>query len=310
MASIRDTRPKDRAELVGSSLDRTGPLTSAAPPRGLWAGTRHAFRAIWSNRELLNLLVRREIKSRYKDSSLGFAWSLIRPLAMLLIYYIAIGKFLQAERNIPDFAIYVFTGLTAWGLFSEVVGASTTSIVDNGGLVKKIYFPRELFPLSAVGSALFNFAIQFGILLVATFVLWRPPHLSALWLAPLSFLVLLLFSFALGLLLSALNVYLRDIQHLVDVVIMILFWASPVVYSYEMVHDALQGSWLEQIYLANPATVAVLGFQEGMWAGSTEVLYPDDLVLRLGIIGVVSLILIWVAQRIFARLEGNFAQEL
>ena len=133
------------------------PLVPAGPVTGFVGGTADSVRGVWRYRELLDLLVRRELKSRYKDSALGFLWSLIRPLTQLLVYYIAIGKFLGAERSIPDFAIYIFTGLTAWGLFSEIISAGTGSIVANGGLVKKIYLPREVFPLSVIGSAFFNF---------------------------------------------------------------------------------------------------------------------------------------------------------
>ena len=124
------------------------PLVPAGPVSGFVGGTADSVRGVWRYRELLDLLVRRELKARYKDSALGFLWSLIRPLTQLLIYYIAIGKFLGAERSIPDFAIYIFTGLTAWALFSEIITTGTGSIVANGGLVKKIYLPREVFPLS------------------------------------------------------------------------------------------------------------------------------------------------------------------
>lgn len=286
------------------------PLVTAGPPRGLLAGTAYSFRSIWGNRELLNLLVRREIKARYKDSSLGLLWSLMRPLTQLLIYYVAIGKFLDAERSVPDYAIFVFTGLTIWGLFAEVLSGSTTSIVANSGLIKKVYLPREIFPLASVGSALFNFVVQFGILVVATIVLGRIPWHKEILYLPLSLVVVLLFSFAIGLLLSAVNVYLRDFQHLVEVLLLVLFWASPIVYSYTLVHRVLNGNWLEQIYLANPVTLVVMGFQKAMWLASAGETWPTHLPLRLAIVGIVSLVLLWVAQRVFARLEGNFAQEL
>ncbi len=94
------------------------PLRVSGPAPGFAAGTTGQIRDIWHHRELLDMLIRRELKARYKDSALGFLWSLMRPLAMLLIYYIALGKFLGASRGIPDFAIFIYTGLTAWGLFS------------------------------------------------------------------------------------------------------------------------------------------------------------------------------------------------
>jgi ABC-2 type transport system permease protein len=274
------------------------------------AGTAYSVSAIWSHRQLLGLLVRREIKSRYKDSSLGLLWSLLRPITQFLIYYLAVGKILGADRAIPEYAIFVFSGLTIWALFSEILSSSTTSIIANSGLIKKVYLPREIFPLSSVGSALFNFGVQFAILLLATIAVGRPPLHGDLIYLPLSVVVVLLFSFAVGLLLSSITVYLRDFQHLIEVFLLVLFWASPIVYSYALVHDALKGNWLEQIYLWNPITLVVMGFQKAMWVSGADQIWPEDLTIRLIVIGVLSIGLLWISQRVFARLEGNFAQEL
>ena len=277
----------------------------------------HSFRGdrfLIAHRGLLRLLVRRELKARYKDSTLGFVWSLIRPLSQLLIYYIAIGKFLGAERSVPSFAIFVFTGLCVWAFFSEMLTSSTSSILNNAGLVKKVYLPRELFPLASLGSALFNFAIQFAILLLAILITepapWVTPDIALL---PLAFLLLVVFSLALGLFLAAVTVFMRDIKHLVEVAILVLFWASPMVYSYDMVAEALKGSWLEQLYLANPITIIVITFQRGLWAvgaNNPEIAWPTDLLPRLLIMLAASTLLLWFSQRIFARLEGSFAQEI
>ena len=165
-----DQQRNARAQAIAAE-----PLRLAGPRNGFFEGTMESIRDIWSRRELLDLLVRREITARYKDSILGFFWSLARPLTMLLVYYFAIGVFLGAARNTPDFAIFIFTGLTAWQLFSDIVIIGTGSIVGNAGLIKKVYVPRELFPLSVVGSALFNFAIQLSVLLAATALLGRFP---------------------------------------------------------------------------------------------------------------------------------------
>ena len=273
--------------------------------------TINSLREIAKHREMLMLLVRRDLKSRYKDSTLGFVWTLIRPLTQLLIYYVVIGKFLSAERGIPDFAIYVFTGLTAYGLFSEIVSGGTASIVGNAGLIKKIYLPREVFPLATVGSALFNFAIQLGLLLLATLLLGAFPISANLVYFVPGLLVLLIYGTALGLLLSAVNVYLRDIQYLVEVLMLLLLWASPIVYSWSMVKDVLGEGWLLEIYTNNPITLGVLAFQRSLWmAGAETAEYPADLMLRLGIAGVIGIVLLLGAQRVFTKLQGNFAQAL
>ncbi|WP_235929442.1 ABC transporter permease [Cellulomonas citrea] len=279
-------------------------------------GTVLSIRAIAGQSELLRLLTGRELKARYKDSTLGFFWSLARPLTMLLVYYVAIGKFLNAAQSptrnpngIPDFAVFIFAGLTAWQLFSDIVTNGTASIVTNSGLIKKVYVPREVFPLSVVGSSIVNFGIQLVVLAGATLLVRNFPTGSRWSYFVLALAVLVVFSTALALLLSAINVYLRDVQYLVEILIMILFWASPIVYSWHSVDGALHGL-IKDIYLANPMTQVVLGFQRTFWVSGPSSSYPADLQMRLLVTLGISVALLWVSQRIFARLQANFAQEL
>lgn len=315
----------DTARERADRLERL-PLTDIqSSGRGVFRGFGAFIKELRTHRELLGLLVRRELKSRYKDSSLGFLWSLIRPLTMLLIYFVAVGQFLGAARGIPDFAIFVFSGLTIWGLYSEIVLGSTTSIVGNAGLIKKVYLPREIFPLAATGSAIFNFLIQFTILLAATALFGVFPLTLDLLYVPAGIAVALVYGVAFGLLFSALNVYLRDIQYLVDVGMLVFFWASPILYAWSFVVKAGEDAgllWLEAMYLLNPMSLSVMAFQRGIWiAGSHEWVGPDgvtvasqpwpaDMDLRLLIAFVVGLVLLFVAQRVFSRLQGNFAQEI
>lgn len=306
------------------------PLVDAAPPRRSFVvGFGMAIVRVVRHHELLGLVVRRELKARYKDSSLGFLWSLIKPLTLLLIYYVAIGQFLGAARGIADFAIFILAGMTLWNLFGETAHLGTTSIVQNSGLIKKVYFPREIFPLAAAGSALFNFVVQFGVLLLATLALGRFPASWTLLYAIPGFLIVLVYGLAVALFMSAVNVYLRDIQYLIEVALMVLFWASPIVYAWSFVvrSGETMGAWVSQVYLLNPITIAILAFQRATWtAGSQSNVvgidklgndivvdaepWPPDLGLRLAITFVVGVLLLAAAQRVFARLQGNFAQEL
>lgn len=291
---------------------RRQPLTQIGSSDGKVGNSWDAVRAVLSHRQMLSLLVRRDIKSRYKDSSLGFVWALIRPLTQLAIYYIVMGKILGAERGIPDFAIYVYTGLTAYGLFSEIVGGGTSSIVSNAGLIKKIYLPREVFPLASVGSAMFNFLVQLVILLAATVILGHPPISGeAIYFIP-ALLLLLVWGTALAILLSAVNVYLRDVQYLVEVALMLLMWASPIVYSWVMVNDIAPSQAVVEVYTNNPITLAVLGFQRVFWVSGHDIANssPPDLMIRILIAIAVGLVALILSQRVFARLQGNFAQQL
>lgn len=277
------------------------------------------IREIWQHRELLGQLVRKELKVKYKDSVLGFLWTLLRPLLQLLVYSVAIGLFLGSSRVIPEFGVFLFTGLLVWTLFTDIIGGCTGSIVGNAGLVKKVYFPRELFPLSVVGAALVNFALQVTVLIGAYVITWHWPRPVNLALVPLALLVLVLFSVALGLVLAAANVYLRDVTYLVEVGLLLWFWMTPIVYDWTKVKTQLvdQNSlgWLFHLYLINPMANVVLAFQRALWPGGSTAkgaafYYSGDLYLRLALLAVACCGLIWLAQWVFTRAQGNFAQEL
>lgn len=289
------------------------PMRPATPTAHFIKGTRESLVQIWERRDLLHRLVRREIRARYKDSALGMVWSLIRPLVSLLIYYLAIGRVMGAERSIPDFAIYVFTGLTVWQLVSDCLMTTTGSVVSNSGIIKKIQLPREIFPLSAIGASLFNFAMQFIILVVAAVAVGLHRgnliHDQRLLYIPLALAVVLVWAVALGLVLSAANVYLRDIQYLVEVALLVGMWASPIVYSWKMIAERA-GHTLQEIYLSNPVTLAVMGFQRALWSGGVGEPTASHLAIRLLIALGVGLLAVGLAQRIFAMMQRDFAQEL
>ena len=285
------------------------PLRQLGDKTGAIRGTCTALVDIWRRRELLGLLINREFKARYKGSSVGFAWSMVKPLAQLLIYFIVIGQFLGAARNIPQFAIFVFSGLTAWGFFLEMVNGGTGTLVANAGLIKKVYLPREVFPLATVGTAAVNSAVQFGILIGAILIVGQIPAVATLVYLPIAILLLATYGLAAALALSALNVYMRDIQHLIEVATFLAFWASPIVYSYAYVANAVSG-WILEAYLANPVTLAILGFQRSLWVAGLDQPYPSHMLVRMGVALIVGLFLLFGAHRIFIRLEGNFAQEL
>lgn len=293
------------ARLSRMPLEHVG-ATSGLAPREVWTSVRDVFR----QREMLDLLIRRDLKAKYKDSALGFLWSLARPLMQLAIYFVVLGHFLGAARGIPDFAIFVFAGLTAMGLFQEIAVGGTGSILANAGLVKKVYLPREVFPLASTGSALFNFGVQLAVLLVATVAVGAPPiHLEIIYAVP-SLLVIVVYGLAFGLFFGAVNVYLRDTQYLVEVAMMLLFWASPVVYSWQMVDTIVTNQVLVDVYTSNPLTLAVIGFQEAFWTAGDALTQPQDLGLRLTVALIVGLGLLFASHRVFLRLQGNFAQEL
>jgi ABC-2 type transport system permease protein len=288
------------------------PMVDASPTTNFLSGTGQSIRAIWRYRDLLRLLFKRELRVRYKDSVLGFFWTLLRPLAQLAVYAIAVGQFLGASKGHDDYPIYVFAGLTIWQLFSEILSVGTGVLLANSGLIKKIYLPREVFPLAVVASALFNFLMQIVILLLATVIAGRLPHPADIGFAVLAVGIVLVYGTALAFVLGAVNVYLRDVQYIVEIFLIWGLWTAPIVYHWSLVTPHLQGgkSWVRQLYLANPLTEAVLGFQRAFWTnGKAEDTLPNLAQYMLVTFGV-GVVVLWLSQRIFARLQSNFAQEM
>ncbi|KIC59574.1 ABC transporter permease [Microbacterium hominis] len=290
------------------------PLRSFEPEKRGIGAVWLQVRDIARHRQLLWLLTRRDLQVRYRGSVLGFLWTLIKPLILLATYYVILGQVLGAAKGITNFGIYVFSGLTIYMLFSESLGAAAGSIVGNGGLVKKIYVPREIFPLAAVGGAIFMFAMQLVVLVgaVVLFQQWPDPA-GLLYLAP-AIALILIYVIGIGLLLSAMNVYLRDVQYITEILLTLMMWGSPIVYSWQMVKGVLERfnlpDWLLEVYTNNPLTLAVLGFHRALWSGGTPADYPPDLAGRMAVAGAIGVVFLWAAHWAFQRMQGNLAQEL
>jgi ABC-2 type transport system permease protein len=275
---------------------------------------------IWRHRELLLGLIGKELKVKYKGSVLGFVWSMLNPALYLAVFFFV---FQIALRNtIPYFAIFLLTGLLVWNLFQTGVMGATTAVVANAGLIKKVAFPREMLALAAVGAALFFFFLQALVLLAALAAFRFKPALHYLPLLVPAMLALIVLAAALAVFLSAINVYLRDTQHLLELVLVAWFWGTPIVYAYQTIATRLGEHGLTWLYLLNPVTPIVMTFQRALYAkpepigtdGKVVQILPlwgpgEYLWLLLIVLGVSSVALIG-ALTVFGRLEGNFAEEL
>ncbi|MCL4292982.1 MAG: ABC transporter permease [Acidimicrobiia bacterium] len=287
----------------------TAPNLDIARKRGPWRRVAD----VWVYRELLLNLTRKELKVKYKNSVLGFLWSLLNPLLYLVVYYVVFQYFLKT--SIPVFAVFLLAGLLPWTFFSNALGAGTTSIVGNSSLVGKVWFPREILPLAAIGAAMVHFLLQSVVLIGALFVFGINPAWGYMPLLVPALLALVLFLAALTVALSAANVYLRDTQHLLELLVMAWFWLSPIVYPYRQAYDQL-GRW-GSLYLLNPMVSILITFQRIFYnkvsAGPTPIL-PDGSVwwyLRnLAIVGMASTVLLVGALVLFGRLEDDFAEEI
>ena len=279
---------------------------------------------LWRNRDLLALLIRTELKVKYKDSALGYAWSMLNPALVLLIYYVIFKVIARTQQ--PHFAIWLFCGLLVWNLFNVASLSATGVVVGKAGIVKKVAFPRELLALSVVGVAMVLFAIQLVVLVFFLLVFQLTPDWGALVLLPLAFVALVVFTGALSIFLSAVNVYLRDTQHLTEVLLMAWFWGTPIVYPYGQVASHLAKYHLTWLYLANPIAPIAMSFQRAIYGQTSYVptknnpshasvpLLPtaglDKYALGLTAVLVVSIGLFFLSLIVFGRLEGNFAEEL
>jgi ABC-2 type transport system permease protein len=314
----------------------TGPVWGDGTPRqdrklpARVVSARVSLRArlleLWRSRELLVFLVRKELKVKYKNSALGFAWSMLNPALVLLVYYVVFTVFLP--NGIPHFALFLFSGLLGWNLFNTGLMGAAGAIVNNAAIVKKVAFPREILALAQVGTACIFFCFQ-GIVLIAFFAGFRyAPDWSYLPLIPLALVAIIVFTSAFAIFLSAVNVYMRDTQHLIEVLLTAWFWGAPVVYSFSLVYNKLNGHRLFEIpgthliwlYLFDPLAPVVLAFQRALFGLSPVVKGTTQHVLHaysylwyvevLSIVLVVSVGLFLLAMMLFGRIEGNFAEEL
>jgi ABC-2 type transport system permease protein len=274
------------------------------------------LRELWRDREILANLARKELRVKYKSTALGVAWSMLNPLLYLVVFYVVFTFFLP--NDIPDFPIYLLSGLLPWTLFSTGLSGSTTSILSGGNLVTKISFPRELLPLATIRAQIVNFGFQFLVLIGFLIVFGHPLIHRGVILLPLALGVLLLFITALGFATATWNVRYRDTGHIVELVLLMWFWSTPIVYPAERVlgPEGL-GSLGKTLYLLNPLTNVVLAFQRGIYGGTSaeglDMLPAPGLRwygFRLLAIGAASLVILAMTWRFFYRRSGDFAEEL
>ncbi|MER7796944.1 ABC transporter permease [Microbacterium sp. NPDC096154] len=264
-------------------------------------------------RYLLSVLIRKGTATRYRNSVLGWVWSYVKPGMQFVIYYFVMGVILQFHRDVENFAVYLFSGVVIVNLFNEAFGNATSSITDNRALVRKIYLPRELFPVAAIVGAFIHFLPQLAILLLVCILLGWAPSLLALAGVLGAFLLVMFFALGLGLFFAGLNVRFRDAQNFVELIRMFSTWTSPVLYTWMLVKDAMP-DWAFFAYSANPLTIAVELFHAGFWEPTTSLAHGSSMIPHFGTALLVALafclVLLIVGQTVFRRFERTFAQDL
>lgn len=266
-----------------------------------------ALRSIVSYRELIAALAWKNIAVRYKQAYLGIAWAVIKPLMLMLIFSL-LRAIVGIDTGAVPYAVLTFAALLPWMLFQEATGEGVRSVVSNAHLIKKIYFPREIFPLTAVATKLVEFAINYAILLAMMAYYGIFPTAQALW-VPLLVLYAVLIALTIAFAGAALHVYYRDVGAALPLVLNLVMYVSPVIYPLSLVQDKLlanraAGEWSEalyRLYTANPLAGLIDAFQRVMLKG----LPPDLDAILPGMIAVA--VALPISYLLFKRAESWFA---
>lgn len=269
---------------------------------------RERVRELLRSRELLWNLTRKEVKVKYKNSLIGFVWSMVYPMIMLAVYYVAFGIIFQMKsEGMQYFAFYLLAGILPWNFFSNSMALSVGSVVSNYLLVKKIYFPREVLPLSQIGAQAYHFLLQ-ELVFVVFLAVFRVPLSPWILAFPLVMMLQVLLLIGLALFLSALNVYFRDIQYFTELLLLAWFWMNPIVYPVTFILGRFP-AWAQKIYLLNPMAHITLLYQYVVY--NSPVNAPSAVYISWeGILGVVvgSLVLIYLGYLYFTSQEHRFAE--
>ena len=254
------------------------------------------FKELYNYRQLLKSNVRKEIRGKYKGSFLGVLWSFVNPLLMTLVYAIVFPFLLKSSQ--PHYTTFIVIAVLPWTWFTTTISQGTSTILANGGIIKKVYFPREILPISVVTSGLVNFLIS--CLIIAIFLICSGIGFSP-YLVFLPIIIILQYMFQLGLILitSAINVYVRDAEYIINFFVSMLFYATPVLYSMSMFPG-----WVQKILRLNPMTTIIESYRNIFYYQTA----PDF--MMLGFVFIVSIVVLWLGFVIFKKLEKGFAEEL
>jgi len=260
---------------------------------------KNYFRDLWRYKELFYFLSWRDILVRYKQTVIGVAWSIIRPILTMVVFTIIFGKIAKLPSADAPYPILVFTALLPWQFFSNALQESSNSLISNANMISKIYFPRIIMPVSSMIVALVDFAISF-ILLAIIMVFYRFVPSWKIVFMPLFLLLAIIVSTGAGLLISALNVKYRDFRYIVPFIIQFGLYISPVGFS----SDTIPGKW-RMIYSLNPMVGVIDGFR---WSiiGKGVQFYIPGLIISI----ILTIILFIVAIVYFRKTEKTFADRI
>ena len=273
---------------------------------------------VFRRRYLLKLLVRKELRVRYQGSVVGFAWSYVKPAVRFLMYYFII-ELILGERSLENRPLHIFAGMIMVTFITNALSAGTKSVVKNKSLVRKISLPREMFPVASIMVSVYHLVPMYVIMFLGCLLTGWHPDLGALLAGVMALAVVLTWGLAVALLLSALNVFFRDMGNIIDVVQTVITWTVPMIYPFSIIADRFRDTHqvVYELYLSSPLCIAVLLNDRAFWVPSLEQRQvglreelPQYLYQRGVVMIVLGLAFVWFAQAVFARLESRFAEKL
>lgn len=254
------------------------------------------LKELYQYREFLKTNVKKDIRGKYKGSFLGVLWSFINPLLTALVYAIVFPFILKGSQD--NYVTFIVIAILPWNWFTTVISQGTFCILANAGIIKKVYFPREILPISTATSGLVNFLISTPIILM--FLLFSGIGFNKYILfLPVIAIIQYLLTLAIIMITSAINVYIRDAEYIINFFVTMLFYATPVLYS----ADLFPKQFRQFLYL-NPMTTIINGYRDIFYYKQM----PDY--LALGIVFIISILLLLLGFKIFRKLEKGFAEEV
>lgn len=254
------------------------------------------FKNLYNYRELLKTSVKKEVRSKYKNSFLGVLWSFLNPLLQIIVYAVIFSLILVNKQE--HYAIFLCCGLIPWTFFSAAINKSAFTFIENGNIIKKVYFPREIIPISVVTAEAINFLIStliiiafviFGGMGISKYIIYYPLILVAQYLVILS----------ISLIISSICVYLRDLQHFIGVILQLLFYAAPIVYSQDSI--PIEYQWILKY---NPMTYIINAYRNIFYYQTSIEIKP------LIILIIFAILACGIGYLIFSKLQKRFAEQL
>lgn len=255
------------------------------------------LKEIYAYREMIISLVRKELRGRYKGSVLGFLWTFLNPLLQLMVYTLVFSVILRA--GIEKYYLFLFVALIPWLFFSSSVAAGSSCIIHQKDLVKKIYFPREVLPISHVTTCFINMLLTFIVIFLVIIISGIGINFNAILYLPVIMVVEYILALGMAMIFSALTVFLRDLEYILGIVIMAWQFLTPIMYSIDIVPEKIM-----PIFMANPMTPIIIAYRDILYYKKIPELGTLLHALILGIV------ILFIGSIVFDKLQKRFAEEL